>query len=143
MYKTHFMPALCKGILGNICFNPLSKMNNQVSTAADASDVVQPAKPEATEIELNNIKDNQDRYVGGSWDINSHHKSREERWLVTKIDLLILPLGALMYLVAYMVCNPDAFALYPTRKTYYPSSAHSVILVQLADGVMKFRIGTI
>jgi hypothetical protein len=129
MYKTHFMPALCKGILGNICFNPLSKMNNQVSTAADASDVVQPAKPEATEIELNNI--------------NSHHKSREERWLVTKIDLLILPLGALMYLVAYMVCNPDAFALYPTRKTYYPSSAHSVILVQLADGVMKFRIGTI
>lgn len=34
----------------------------------------------------------------------SHHKSKEERAVVLKADLLIVPLCALLYFVAYLVC---------------------------------------
>lgn len=37
---------------------------------------------------------------------NSHKKSKEERALVIKCDLVIVPLGALLYFVAYLVCLP-------------------------------------
>ena len=35
---------------------------------------------------------------------SSYHKSKEERRLVMKMDFLILPLAALLYLAAYLVC---------------------------------------
>ena len=37
----------------------------------------------------------------------SHKKTKEERVLVTKCDLVIIPLGALLYFVAYVVGNPS------------------------------------
>ena len=38
----------------------------------------------------------------------SHKKSKEERVLITKCDMIIVPLGALLYFVAYVVrgCLP-------------------------------------
>jgi hypothetical protein len=36
---------------------------------------------------------------------DSHHKSAAERRLVLKCDLLIVPLSALIYFVAYLVCS--------------------------------------
>ena len=83
-------------------------MADQPSTAANSSDAVNPTKSEIEAIELGgDLKKSQIGYVAEPWDINSHDKSRAERSLVTKMDLLILPLGALMYLAAYMVRISD------------------------------------
>jgi hypothetical protein len=37
-------------------------------------------------------------------DPNSHHKSAAERRLILKCDLVIVPLAALIYFSAYLVC---------------------------------------
>lgn len=54
-------------------------------------------------------------------DGRSHKKSKEERGLVLKADLLIVPLGALIYFVAYLV------------RCMLPSFRHKVSMMALAN----------
>ena len=54
----------------------------------------------------------------------SHKKTKEERVLVTKSDLVILPLAALMYFVAYVVGSPSFCAAVTSSE--YLRNAHGV-----------------
>ena len=66
---------------------------------------------ETTQLEDMEEREKGHGFVRDPSDVNSHHKSGLEASLVRKTDAAIVPLAALIFLVAYMVCVSSARGL--------------------------------
>ena len=78
---------------------------SSVETSIKAADVKESL---AYHAEIAGVEDLEERKEGHGFvrdpsDVNSHHKSGLEASLVRKVDATIVPLAALIFLVAYMV----------------------------------------
>lgn len=69
-------------------------------------------------------------YVGEHAEEVKRKKTPAERKLVWKSDLTIVPLAALIYLVAYLVCPPPPF-MAPCALIVFPTSIRSPLMVEV------------
>ena len=96
------IPKLSKAIMSCSHIGELSSVEPSIK-AVDVE------KSQAYHGEITGVEDLEDREKGHGFvrdpsDVNSHQKSGLEASLVRKVDAAILPLAALIFLVAYMVC---------------------------------------
>ena len=81
----------------------------ELSSAEPPSGSIEEAKDQAYHGKITQVEDLEESekghgYVRDPNVVNSHHKSGVVASLVRKVDAALVPLAALVFLIAYMVC---------------------------------------